>query len=396
MKLIRLILATALAALALSAVAGASPAAASYLTLGDYPAAVEGSSNGQIVMNLNGRAVECDGIGFDAETSAPTQQLQTSKASETSNCKSSIGSGQLDLNSCQFVLHPGNPGGSVEIGPAGCGGVTLTAGECTWSVPAQTGIATNYTNQATNPTSVSMQTAGNFTYSVVKGTIATCGKGTLGGSLSTGWTITALNAGGEPISASVTDNLPLGVFLTGNQLAAESYPASLNGVQSAAAKRTFEIAGRTVSCNQANLTGTAASASSSFSLSPSYSGCTAVVLGNLLPATVDASGCSEVYSVTASKAPYTASLNLSCSSPLTINVTSGGTTVCTYTVASQSGLGAVNLTNTGNGAARGVDVGWALTGLAYTRTAGTLATCGGSGGKGIATATGTVQVHGSA
>jgi hypothetical protein len=346
-------------------------------------------------MNLSGRAMECEGRDFTGSASAAAQQFETHGFAGASNCSWIGGSGKLDMKSCEYILHPGNPGGSIEIGPAGCGGATLTTSECTWSIPAQKGIATNYTNQATNPASVSMQANGSFTYSVVSGSSFMCGKGTLSGGFNEKWTVTGYSPGGVPISATVTEHPPVGIFLTGNQLAAESYPVSLGGSQSAAAKRTFEIAGRTVSCNEASVAGEATSSSSSFVLSPSYSSCTAVVLGNLLPATVDASGCTETYSVTASKAPYTASLNLNCSSPLKITVTSGETTVCTYTVATQSGLGAVNLANTGQGTSRGVDVGWQLSPIPYTRTSGTLATCGGSGGKGNATATGTVQVHGS-
>lgn len=393
MKSIRLICVTAFAALALGAVAGASPASASYLAFGEYPAAYGGDGE-DIFMNLNGRAVECGGLDFSGQVSAASQQVETQAAAPT-NCSWFAGSGKIDMKSCDFILHPGNPNGSIEIGPAGCGAATLTAGECTWSIPAQTGIATSYTNQATSPSSVSMQTSGGFAYSVVSGSSTVCGsKGTLTGTLSTEWTVTGYS-GGAAIPALVTDQPPAGIFLTGNQLAAESYPVSLSGSQSAAAKRTFDFASRTVTCSEASVAGEATSASSSFTLSPSYSNCTAVVLGNVLPATVDASGCTETYSVTASKAPYTASLALTCSKPLKVVVSSGGTTVCTYEVASQSGLGTVNLANTGAGTLRGVDVAWQLTSIPFTRTTGTLGTCGGSGGKGNATATGTVQVHGS-
>lgn len=391
MKIIRIIAATAFAALALSAMAGATPAAASYLALGEYPAVAEGNSEA-IKMNLGGRAMNCDGVDFVASVNAPTQQLQTIKASETTNCSWFAGSGQLDLNSCEFVLHPGNPNGSIDIGPAGCGSATLSVGECTWSIPAQTGIATSYSNQNTKPASVSLETSGSLSYSVVSGNSLLCGKGTLTGALYTNWNVTGWKAGAA-ISATVTDHPSVGLFLTGNQLAAESYPVSLVGVQSAAAKRTFNFQNRTVTCNEVSLTGSASSASSSFGLSPSYSGCSAVVLGNTYPATVDASGCTEAYSVTASKAPYTASLNLNCSSPLKVVVTSGESTLCAYEVASQSGLGAINLANTGSGSTRGVDVEWQIGSLAYSRTSGTLLTCGKTGITG--TATGTVQVHGS-
>lgn len=345
-------------------------------------------------MTLNNRAMDCEGLDFVDSATGPAQELETQVVDRTSNCSWFAGAAELKMNSCELILHPGNPGGSIELGPAGCGGATLTTKECTWSIPAQKGIATNYTNQSTKPASVSMQANGGFTYSVVSGSIFVCGKGTLGGGFYAGWTVTG-SAGGMPIPAAVTDHPSVGIFLSGSELAAEGYPVNLGGVQNPSAKRTINIVNRTVTCNQATVAGKATSASSSFTLSPSYSGCTAVVLGNPLPATVDASGCTETYTIASSKAPYTASLNLNCSSPLKISVSNGGSTVCEYEVASQSGLGTVNLANTGEGTARGVDVGWQLGSVQVTRTSGALATCGLTGGKGTATATGTMQVRGS-
>jgi hypothetical protein len=343
-------------------------------------------------MNLNGRVMECEGSNFSGVATGPVQELDTT-GSGASKCSWFAGAGELQMNSCKFILHPGNPSGTVEIGPAGCGGATLTTTECTWSIPPQ-GIATNYyPNNASKPESVSMATNGGFSYTVVKGSLFVCGKGTITGSLGAQWGITAQLEGG-PISATVTDHPAVGIFLTGSELAAESYPVSLGGVQSASAKRIFDFYGRTVTCNEAGVAGKATGSSSKFELSPSYSGCSAFLLGSTLPATVDASGCTEAYSVTASKAPYTASMDLNCSSALKVVVTGeGGTTVCTYTVTTQSGLGAINLANTGSGSSRGVDVEWQIGALPYTRTTGSAVVCGKA--STTATATGTVQVHGS-
>lgn len=160
-----------------------------------------------------------------------------------------------------------------------------------------------------------------------------------------------------------------------NQFTAAAYPATISGNQTEAHK--FVIGGnRTVTCSTAKFAGSAIAATKELTIKPTYEGCAITVLGNTFDATITMNECDYLFTE-----PAGGKVDLTCPAGKTvvIDVYSGTgvahtaeNQICTYTIAAQNNLGSNTYANNGNN----VDVTTAVTGVAVSRTTGTLAACG--------------------
>lgn len=169
---------------------------------------------------------------------------------------------------------------------------------------------------------------------------------------------------------------------------AAAYPVTLSGGQDTT--HNFNYQNREVTCETASFNSTAAAgaASETHEITPSYSNCHAVVLGNKLPATVEMGSCTYVFNAAGTVTVKCPSGDIN----IRIYNTSGGHTegneVCRYTVKAQGPLSGVGYTNNAGGT---VTVA-ANVGVATERVKGTLVTCGAA--SATATYTGKTTVAG--
>jgi hypothetical protein len=169
---------------------------------------------------------------------------------------------------------------------------------------------------------------------------------------------------------------------------AAEYPATLGGEQIASEKHAFTVAGgRKWTCEGATFAGTLAGASATQTITPSYTGCHANILGAILPMTVTFNDCDYLFHVNAgSTHDWTGTTDLSCpTSDVTLHIYKEGSAhieaneVCRYTMKPQTGLGNIAYKTT-TGTPNDLDLKFNVTGIAYTKTLGTLATCGAASG----------------
>ncbi len=279
------------------------------------------------------------------------------------------------MNGCSFELKPGAEteagsfDGSVDVGPPGCGPITLNDEFCQRSYPAQSIDAEYVIQGKTVEASVDGVMSGTY-----KGSPANCASST-SLNVRVDWTLETVNGYGLTL---LWHN---GVFTAGGQIGAETYPAFLDGGQDAADKHVLTLTGgRQLKCQDVALSGQLSGASSSFSLSPIYANCVVEVGGTKLPATVDTTGCSYQIAVAGT-------FGVSCAgSPILLRTFQNdtefakGVSLCTYEIGSQSGLSGVGLSNFGEGDERGVELDFGVTNLAWTKAQGTVGNCGGKSG----------------
>jgi len=116
-------------------------------------------------------------------------------------------------------------------------------------------------------------------------------------------------------------------------LQAESYPATLVGEQGTEEQHVFTFEGsNSLSCEEANFTGELTEASTSFTVSPEYSGCTAFGFS----ATVDMNGCDYVYTIGEPiEEGYEGSMDIVCPEGESIEIAAG---TCGVEIESQEAI----------------------------------------------------------
>lgn len=403
MKRIKMLLLAAMGVLALMASAGPAAASASGMTFSEYPATANAAETSTHVFGFSeGRSVGCTFTGFSASASGPTETL-AAPITPVECSSESEGKVTLKMNGCKLIYHPAVGMGSVDIGPAGCGPITMEGANCTRSFSPQTGLATSFSNEGGSPSTVKIKDeASGVQYTLAKGTLAACGtsgSGTFTGS----WQLKAFNNGGTQIGAQVVGGT--GFYMTGKKSAepgsqpkfeAEQYPVTITGFQDSANKQALTIGGnRKLQCQEVNTLSTASAASSQISLGMEYGACVVTVLGNEFPAAVSTNSCSLVLHALNAGPPYSGSIDVACAKEgeaIEVNTYNGGALFCTYKISPQLGLTGVGLSNVGSGNERGVTASFGLSGIVVTRTSGTLAACGGASQK--ATYTGATTLHG--
>jgi subtilisin family serine protease len=184
--------------------------------------------------------------------------------------------------------------------------------------------------------------------------------------------ITATNAEGTSYGQNQTfqttlPHVPL--------LEAEKYPASISGPQ--VTQHKFQtVGGHTSSCTKAQFSASATAATSSLSVSPAMSSCTA--LGQ--NATWNMNSCSYKHNILNSGPPYTATMDIVCSKAGDEIVIASG--ICTIRIPAQSGLKGIALSNSGSGSERAVTATYSITGITYKKVG---ITCPGNGGASTVT-----------
>jgi len=273
--------------------------------------------------------------------------------------------------------------------------MTLNGSICKRRFYAQSGIPVAFTNVGSGSSAsiVPKISAAPLTY-IPEGPSAYCGG--VSGSVHTmwytaSWELSAYNHVGEPVSAALSELSGDGLFISGSVgeaplLGAESYPATINGEQSSAAKYTVSLeGGRKIYCSQAALEGTASGAASQITLVPNLQGCTALILGNEYHASVALNGCQLKVGLSNEGPPYSGSLSVECPNGGQIQIRAFSSALaerefrpmCIYGIASQSGLPGVSLENAGSGSSRAVNLTFGVSNLLVTRVAGTATNCGG-------------------
>lgn len=123
---------------------GAAGASATNFECEAYPCLVEGTGTGGI-FEIGGTSVECEkGLFKSEDVSAPSEALLVLASYD--KCKAfSIVTATVSMNGCDYTFHTI---GTVDIGPTGCGPITIKAAECEVTVGAQPGLSTvTYTNE---------------------------------------------------------------------------------------------------------------------------------------------------------------------------------------------------------------------------------------------------------
>lgn len=379
---------------------GIASASASYFAPGAYPAVLTGSGTGQQIWLSGGRSFSCAKMPFASELSEPSGTLSpTFEAESACSGYSSETTAALALHSCKFIFHPGsesspgNYGGTMDIGPTGCGSMTLTGPQCTRSFAAQTGLPVTFHNEGTGSKAMTtISVSAPVTYTITKGSPSFCGSGTEHATYLNSWQVSATKDG-ENVDFSVTEHPPVGIFIerkegTERRVEAERYPATLTASQEPGNeyKLTFGEGFRPMSCESGTLQGTVSSASKRLELNPILQGCQTQLASTKYPTSVLLHSCNLSLNVLNVGPPYAASLDLGCSKegdaievkayPSIKRMEEEYSPLCAYKLAPQTGLSGVELEMLGTGAHRSIATIFNVQGLAYTRTSGTLTNCG--------------------
>ncbi len=151
-------------------------------------------------------------------------------------------------------------------------------------------------------------------------------------------------------------------------LTTEATPTTLTGAQEGTDVQG--VAGGPIKCTTIKYTGTLSSGiSSSFTLAPTYSGCTFVGLS----ATINMNGCVEKYNINPAAGNTTGTTDIVCPAgkEITITAPSVGTPKCIIHYPPQTGLAPLSYVNVGSTTTREITATLNITNMKYSQTAGT-------------------------
>jgi hypothetical protein len=147
-------------------------------------------------------------------------------------------------------------------------------------------------------------------------------------------------------------------------ISSSSYPQTVTGSASGIGEH-FKTEAGSVECEKSSYDGTLGEASSTLTVKPTYTGCTAFF--GFASATIHTEECAYVFHATghdSGTATFTANVDVSCPGSQSIKITAG---TCRAEVKSQTGLSTANITNMA-GSPSDITVKPAITGIAYTVT----------------------------
>ncbi|HEX5928116.1 MAG TPA: hypothetical protein VFY48_01860 [Solirubrobacterales bacterium] len=377
------------AVMAMTALAGVSSAAAAGFVADGYPATVKAAGTSNYHFTLGIQELNCSNAGTGSTDLAGPAKSATLQPNDMS-CTN----GSLEFKGCKLTFRPAIGGaGAVEIGPAGCGPISLkykTA--CEVAISPQS-IPANYAvsgEGASATVSVDIETE-SLEYTQVK-----C---TSGGPLvlSAGWKLSATkNAKSIGLQTAAS-----ALFMAGEESAEAAKqprfeaewtsnwignPGAAFGSQKASSPHVLKFSLREFRCGAVDFSGQFANPDDELPLAATYTGCTAS--GGYI-ADVKMNSCQYVLDALNVGPPYSAGLGVTCSkegdaieAAMFENATkqSEGKSLCLYKVGPQTVGGSVGLANTGTGLARGIDASLNLSGIAYTATGNQLV-CGKSPGS---------------
>ena len=338
-----------------------------------YPAAITGPQVTQHKLTISGGSAKCNTAQFSATAATATASLSLSPA--MSQC-TALGLGATwNMKSCSYkhnVLNSGPPyTASMDIScSTGGDEIVITTAVCTIKIPPQSGlkgIGLENSGAGSERAVVSTYNLTAITYKLEGGCPSKSGTYT-DGAYSGSVELSGLNGEGKADGFYLSGEGTQGLFVVGKEsgeeankprVEAEKYPAAITGPQVTQHKLT--ISGGSAKCNKAQFSATAPAATASLSLSPAMSSCTAMGLA----ATWTMNSCSYKHNILNSGPPYTATMDISCST--------GGdeiaitTAVCTIKIPAQSGLKSIGLENSGAGSERAVISTYNLTGITYKK-----------------------------
>jgi hypothetical protein len=355
--------AVAVLGLAMMAFAGVGTASASKLHATNYAASVNGSDSeffGHRI-SLAGQVLQCNGSSLTGGLSEPTSTLGTYAADTTCNY---WGEPALEMNGCGFTFgfgsdagHFGRYSGTAEIGPPGCGPITLNSKNCKVTIKPQTGGVANYENIPGGVSEVSASVEIDDLEYTQSG--AFCTNGTFANGVYTGtWKLSSPGAVG--LFVEEDPHTP--------KFEAESYPATEVGTQDASSPQKMTMQGASVTCKEVTYSGSLSAASTAMTVTPSYSGCSAF---GFLEATVNANGCSFVMNAGSALGggKYQGTENISCPVGKSIEISAQ---TCKVSIPAQSGLSSASYETGSSSGQETVKASLNVSGLKYTATSGFL------------------------
>ncbi len=389
MKYIKHLGLTAVMALALTAFLGVASSSAATFNTESTPATIS-SEGGSHNFTFNGFAAECSNPTLAAEMKASSTSILIATASNAS-CD---WSGELKWNGCKPTFYPGTEtskgyfGGTMKIGPAGCGPVSITnkfSGTCEVTISPRIGLPATYHNVGTGSkrtVEISLALTG-LTYTE-KHLSGSCANGTFSnGSWFGSWTVKSSNTEkkqqGIWLENGPEAEVLFGIAIKGKEskeegggpkLVPEEVPTSISGKQVETNKLKF--AGGTAECGTAQLSGSVTGSTTTLPLQAEYSGCTA---SGGFASTLSMNGCEYVAHVL-NKEPawgglyYYGSADIKCPAgkSIVIVATLFGTTKCTTTIPAQTGLEELRFHNEESGS---ILLTFNLGGIKYQEQAGT-------------------------
>ena len=344
-----------------------------------YPAVVSGSQAKQQDQRFTfagGAQVACNSLQQSGSVSAATASLSLKTA--PSSCLFAGLSATWDMKSCSYklnILNSGPPytaGMDISCSTAG-DEIIVKATGCTVKVPPQSGLKGVGLANSGAGSERSVTLTYNVTGITYKQEGLACpkpGAGTYSDGSYTGSTkLSGLDEGGKADGIYLSGEGTQGLFVVGKEsgeeankpkVEAEKYPAVVSGSQAKQQDQRFTFAGGAqVACNSLQQSGSVSAATASLSLKTAPSSC----LFAGLSATWDMKSCSYKLNILNSGPPYTAGMDISCSTAGDEIIVKA--TGCTVKVPPQSGLKGVGLANSGAGSERSVTLTYNVTGITY-------------------------------
>jgi hypothetical protein len=371
----------AVLAVAVTALLGAGSASASSLiapeTLNTILSASAAPSH---YFNIGGSKVPCTASNFEANALSNTHVSWdiTSKTIGNYSC-SFWGTPIMQWNGCGLTFHPGaetSPGtfaGTFDIGPAGCGPITMKylGGSCQLTIYPKTGLQAEFQNVGSGATATVTITAAATGLKYTDN----CGGSGENATYNGSWTLRGFSSGGTQVNVHLQ---PPVLFVSGKESAdpaqqpkfdSDFFPIGIKGTGTSPFTLTT-APGKTAECSTSSYSTPGIFVPvSSKSFTASYSGCKAFGFAN---ATVKMNSCSIVHQLANSGPPYTGSVSLSCEKAgdaMQISPTIFGSPVCTVSLAPQT-LAAATYENVGSGSTRRVIATLKGSGISYSENAG--------------------------
>lgn len=344
-----------------------------------YPAEFNGGNyiNDPFLIGVESGKLDC-GTGLKGEQSADSESVTLTPIFE--GCSLAGLNATVSVNGCSYVIHAGEgTSGTLDIACPSGKAITVSAGNCAMSIPAQTGLSQVDAGVANAENVLEFM----FDVSSLKYTKTNDGflcpfNGT--GTKEDGTYDGKAGVEGEYMDfySNALGFVPTAVFQ------ADQYPATLSGQQAAGDPLSLGVeAGGTLTCDSITAGGGLAAEAVTLSLSPAYSGCK---IFGFYGSTVTLNGCEYAFhagSVTAD------TMDIVCPAGKAIAVHAGN---CDMTIPAQTGL-AVEASNDTSGSPQKLQLELGATGLEYTKNKdGFLCPFNGTGTKTDGTLDGTLSV----
>lgn len=321
------------------ALASVSSASAGGFLVDSFPATFNGKSTTTHSFSTNIAQVNCSESSFSTSTEWGTEVLQAAPSYSGCTLAGLKSQMTMKMNGCSFNFHVTGGeknvfNGTVDVGPAGCGPITISGSSCTQTIPAQSGLSSaGYVDQGSGSGryfDLEAQVGGiSFTSSG-----AACGtySGTSGFYTGT-WKVAASNTAGEvgTRAAGADAIFPAGGEEGKPALRAARYPLLISGAQQAALKYTLGSSQDWVECSGESVTGPFASEQSEFGVAPVLSGCSVHSIFGNTSVKANMRGCGYRYTLTESPPPvylpYYGTMSLMCPDEQGISFSGAGCTV---------------------------------------------------------------------